>query len=368
MLLLCAHDVRDVIAKVGVNNFMDLLIAKTEESFLALSSDKIEIPVRHGFAGQGLVEWMPVHFKKDSVVIKVVSYFPDNPHLKNASTIQAAISRYSGQDGRMTEVVEGGLLTAMRTGAASAVASRVLARPDSAVLGLVGCGAQSVTQAHALARCFPIRDILAYDICPTAHRSIVERLAFLGITVRPASLQDVEAEADILCTATSAEIGGGPVIVGRNLKPHVHINAIGSDYPGKTEVPKPVLSQALVVPDHREQALREGECQQLRPEDIGPDLCELVGNPGAFLGWRDRVSVFDSTGVSLEDAVALDTIGALARELGIGTHVNFTLDVEDPKNPYEPLGPPWLSNAFARRFGDSTGSSLPSDATVLTTQ
>ena len=277
---------------------------------------------------------MPVCLADQSVVIKTVSYLPDNPLRNNASTIQAHISRSAWRDGTLTEMVEGSLLTAIRTGAASAVASRILAMPDSRTLSLVGCGAQSVTQAHAISRCFPIERILTFDTCGEAHASIVDRLAFLGIPVLPSSLELVQAEADILCTTTSVEIGAGPVISGIGLKPHVHVNAIGSDFPGKIELPADLLRGALVIPDHRDQAIREGECQSLAHDQIGPELHVVVRRAEAFHAFRTRRTVFDSTGIAFEDAIALDIACRLAREARLGMEIRFRDDSADPKNPY----------------------------------
>jgi ornithine cyclodeaminase/alanine dehydrogenase-like protein (mu-crystallin family) len=334
MFLLRSSDLERMIADDGLDLFMDRIIEGIEQGFRGYNPRQVNIPARSGFVGSGLIEWMPVSFADQSVVIKVVSYFPDNPVRNNASTIQAYISRSDWRDGRLTDLVEGSLLTAMRTGAASAVASRILARPDSTTLGLVGCGAQSVTQAHAISRCFKIERILAYDTCQQANASIVGRLAFLGIPVYPAALDEVEAAADILCTATSVNVGAGPVISGTRLKPHVHINAVGSDFPGKTEIPLFVLRDAVVIPDHREQAVLEGECQQLGSSGIGPELFELVGDKDAFTHLRNRRTVFDSTGIALEDAIALDIACRLAVETGIGKKIAFAENDIDPKSPY----------------------------------
>jgi L-lysine cyclodeaminase len=334
MLLLRSMDVERVVAEHGLGDFMDCMISALEGGFSRYDPRLVQIPPRSGFVNSGLIEWMPVCFAEQSVVIKVVSYFPDNPHRNNASTIQAHISRSDWSDGRLTELVEGSLLTAIRTGAASAVASRILARPDSRTLGLVGCGAQSVTQAHAISRCFPIERILAFDTCKDAHASIARRLAFLDVPVHSAPLDAVEAEADILCTATSIDVGAGPVISGMHLKPHVHINAVGSDFPGKIELPLHVLRDAFVTPDHREQAVLEGECQSLTAERIGPELHQVVRDAGAFAHLQNQRTVFDSTGIALEDAIALDLICRLARQSKLGAEISFTEDGSDPKSPY----------------------------------
>nr|WP_315423540.1 ornithine cyclodeaminase family protein [uncultured Pedobacter sp.] len=335
MLLLTATDLNTLIKRLSIDTIIDLLISELEKGFKDYDENETLQPVRSGFNSTGLIEWMPVLHKSNEVVLKLVSYFPENPTVHKIPTIQAHITRNEFHTGRLTELIEGGLLTAMRTGAASAVASRVLAKPESSILGIIGCGAQCITQAHAISRVFPIEEILVFDTCKSSIKSIENRLRFLNIKVRAVSLAEVEKNSDILCTATSVNVGEGPVITGMELKKHIHINAIGSDYPGKFEIPKFILTNSLVVPDLKGQALKEGECQQLQQHSIGPELHEIIKNPEKFKNWQERNTVFDSTGIPLEDAIALDVICKLARQENIGKDIEFGLPTVDPKNPYE---------------------------------
>ncbi|WP_405681869.1 hypothetical protein [Streptomyces sp. NBC_00057] len=164
--------------------------------------------------------------------------------------------------------------------------------------------------------------------------SFAERVEFLGLDVKVGSVADVEAEADIICTVTSVAVGDGPVLLGENLRPHVHINAIGADLIGKFEVPRRVLKSAFVTADHRGQALREGEAQQLVESDLGPDLMELCARPALAAEHRDGITVFDSTGFALEDHVAFDVLLELAAEAGLGDHFQIEQLPEDALNPY----------------------------------
>lgn len=335
MFLLTASDINLLIKRIGVDIIMDTLISTIESGFNDFDESCTFQPARSGFNTNGLIEWMPILYKQKSVVLKLVSYFPENPSNYQIATVQAYITRNECQSGKLLDLVEGGLLTAMRTGAASAVASRHLANKDSSILGIVGCGAQSVTQAHAICRVFPIKEILVFDVSDTALKSIYIRLQFLGIKVTIASLEVVEEKADIICTVTSVEIGAGPVIQGDKLKAHVHINAVGSDYPGKFEIPQKVLTKSLVVPDHYEQAIKEGECQNLTKNFIGPELHQIIKKPIKYQDWKYRTTVFDSTGIPLEDAITLDVICMLARQENLGIDIEFLPKANDPKNPYE---------------------------------
>jgi ornithine cyclodeaminase/alanine dehydrogenase-like protein (mu-crystallin family) len=120
-------------------------------------------------------------------------------------------------------------------------------------------------------------------------------------------------------------------------QPHLHINAVGSDFPGKTELPLSMLRRAMVVPDDTEQCLREGESQRLGADEVGPDLAQLVKAAGAFESARGRLTVFDSTGWSLEDLVAAELMIDHANRLGVGLRTNLQSLPDDPYSPYGAL-------------------------------
>ena len=217
------------------------------------------------------------------------------------------------------------------------MASQVLAHPDSQVLGLIGAGAQAVTQLHALSRVFDLKEILVFDTDPQAARSFSDRVDFLDLprlSIRTPALSEVVAHSDIICTATSVEIGEGPVFDDGDIQSHVHINAVGSDFPGKTEIPKSLLERSLVCPDFLKQAMKEGECQRLRTEQIGPDLVELTKYPEKYAAYREQLTVFDSTGWALEDHVMMDILVNHARKIGCGSLVQIENVSRDPKDPY----------------------------------
>lgn len=342
VFFLSESEVRHTVASHGVNAVMDQLIAGVDAGFRAMATGGFHHSKRTGFVRENdLIEWMPVHDASGSFVLKAVSYFPDNPATRSLPTIGAMIARFDFTTGMPTEIVGGRLLTAMRTGAASAVASRYLAKPNSATLGLIGCGLQAVTQAHALSRLFPLTRIVAHDTNPDAAAGLVRRLAFLGIPVCLAPPAEVEAAADILCTATTTPVGAAPVVPGVSLRPHVHINAVGSDFPGKTELPPGLVQNAFITPDSREQARDEGECQSLTEEHLASSRCVdlevIVAAPDRFASLQNACTVFDSTGIAMEDAVALNLICEMAREAGFGFHCAEGTGFGDPKDPYGSL-------------------------------
>lgn len=334
-------DVAAIVASVGVDRLMDEMITELTSAIVDFESTTTQVRTRDGFhydqPNPGLLEWMPVMRAGESTTIKVVGYHPRNPARHGLPTILATISVYDTASGHLQALMDGTFLTAVRTGAASAVASKVLADPASRTLGLVGCGAQAVTQLHALARAFPLEQVLITDRDDHAVASFPDRVArFLpsGIDIRPVPVELLFQTADIVSTQTSIDIGEGPLIDDVPTKPWLHVNAVGSDFAGKYELPEAMLRRALVCPDVLEQAVIEGECQVLAAEDIGPTLAHLVAHPAAYESWQSDLTVFDSTGWALEDQVAARIMLGHATDLGLGRVVELEDIGTDPFDPY----------------------------------
>lgn len=342
--VLSSSDVQAIVQSYGLNNIMDKLINVLEREILAYDAKETVIPKRSGFNYEkpysGLVEWMPVYSKEKEVVIKVVGYHPQNPIHFDLPTILSTISNYDTSTGHLNGVVDGVLLTALRTGAASAIASKYMAAPESSVLGLIGCGAQAVTQLHAISRIFDINKVVYFDIDKNTSANFKNRCALLtqdmDIEFVNAEIPEILRVSDILCTATSIDVAKGPLFSSNlPVNPELHINAVGSDFPGKIELPLALLKESFVCPDFKEQAQIEGECQQLESEDIGPELEALVKAPESYGSVKEQLSVFDSTGWALEDSVVMNLFMEVADELGIGTELVIENILTDAKNPYQ---------------------------------
>ncbi len=339
-LVLSASDVEAIVTEVGMDEIMDQLIGNMTEAFNNFDANKTIIPTRSGFnytqPELGLIEWMPLHDVGDKMVVKMVGYHPNNPKKYDLPTIVSTISNYDTKTGHLKSLVDGVFLTALRTGSASAIASKLLAHPKSETLGLIGCGAQAITQLHALSRIFPLKKVIFYDIDEATCQSFKNRVAILELPVEY-ELQPIEqivATADIICTATSIDIGEGPLFEKCPSKDHLHINAIGSDFPGKTELPIDFLKQSYVCPDFPDQAIKEGECQQLAAEDIGKDLFYCMKNVAQFKHLQKERTVFDSTGLPLEDLIVMDLFLAYAEKMKLGQLIEIETMSEDAKNPY----------------------------------
>ncbi len=325
---------------------MDLMIERMRFRFVEHDPATIEARSRDGFRydkpALGLIEWMPTHEVGGPVIIKMVGYHPTNPTQRTLPSVLATSSMWDTETGHLLAVADATLLTAVRTGAASALATDVLGIDRPITVGLIGLGAQAVTQVHAISRVRPVERIVGYDLAEAVTSSFADRIAFTGIPFEPVAAEGVEAMAaavDVLCTCTSVDIGAGPVIDRFEPRPWLHVNAVGADFPGKVELPTDLLDGATVFPDTLAQCIAEGECQQVAAERIGPELEEVTKHPARFSSYRDRITVFDSTGWAVEDDVALRLALELAEGHGLGTDVALESIPDDPFDPYGPLRP-----------------------------
>lgn len=331
-----------IINLVGIDVFMDALIHELTLALNHHDKNQTQVMVRNGFVypepNVGVLEWMPVMHSDGDILVKLVAYNPSNPERHALPTIMSTMALFGSENGMLKVLTDGLFLTAVRTGASSAIASRILANPDSRTVGLVGGGAQAITQLHALSRVFKLERALVYDTDPESAASFIKRASFIPVQVESTSLEELEIHSDIICTATTVAPGEGPVIRGHKLKQNVHINAVGSDLPGKTELPLHVLQNSFICPDFPEQAIYEGECQQLPSDTVmGPSFFELVQNQSSYIAQQSRSTVFDSTGFALEDLVAVRLLRKFALEHGIGEIVQVEALSPDPKNPYSCL-------------------------------
>ena len=328
MLVLAADEVRQALP-------MRAAIDAVKEAYRALSAGRAEVPLRlslpvapHG----GVSLFMPafVAGEEEALTVKVVSVFPHNPE-RGMPTIYAAVLVLEPDTGRPIALLEGGTLTALRTGAASGAATETLARPDSRVLAVFGAGTQGRTQAEAVCTVRPIERVWVYDISRERAEAFASEMAGFGAIpqdVRVAeSPREAVREADVICTAT---ISTKPVFDDADLKPGAHINAIGAYTPEMAEIPPETVARALVVVDSREAALAEaGDLIQpikagiITEEHIHAELGEILLGRKAGRSSDDQITLFKSVGVAVQDAMAAQMALRNAKTQGLGREVPF---------------------------------------------
>jgi L-lysine cyclodeaminase len=205
-LVLSSLDIQEILRHFGLDWTMMTLVDRLGIAINNYNPQRSSIPIRSGFHYEnpepGLIEWMPLYNQDEQggkVLIKVVGYHPSNPGKFDLPTIVSTISEYDTNSGHLSALIDGALATAIRTGAASAIASKLMAKPSSSVLGLIGCGTQSVTQLHAISLCFKIERVLFYDIDSNASSSFEKRCSALNLDIDfvSTSIEEIVRNSDI---------------------------------------------------------------------------------------------------------------------------------------------------------------------------
>jgi ornithine cyclodeaminase/alanine dehydrogenase-like protein (mu-crystallin family) len=287
-------------------------------AFIAFSKGRAHIPQRLSISipeQEGITLVMPGYVPPDALGLKVVSVFSRNL-ARGLPTISALVVMLDPETGAPAALLDGAFLTAWRTGAASGLATDLLARPDAESLALIGAGAQARTQLLAVAAVRPLRRVRIYSRTPTRAQALIQEMRGQegipkDIAVAPTPEAAV-AEADIVCTATNSSV---PVFDGQALRPGTHINAIGSFTLEMREVDEETFRRAArVVVDSRAAALAEaGEVVWAIRQGIlrEADLVELGEIAAGRRPGRERpeeITLFKSVGLAVQDLVAAQRV------------------------------------------------------------
>jgi alanine dehydrogenase len=247
--------------------------------------------------------------------VKWVNVHPEN-RSRGLPSIMAIIIYSDPDTGYPLAIMDATEITAYRTGAAAAIASKYLTRPDSHTIGIIGAGFQAHTQILAHAELFNPIVINVFD----ASKSAVDRLmqSLSGFSIRNCSIQDTVA-SDIVCTLTPSR---SPVVKKEWIIPGTHINAVGADAPGKQELDPAILEEAIVVVDDIKQASGSGEINvpiQKSIYSIGEvygTLAEVVAGKKKGRAHDSDITVFDSTGIAVEDIAVAKLLFEKAQQRG----------------------------------------------------
>lgn len=279
----------------------------------------------------GVIELMPVADKTE-YAFKYVNGHPANAN-KGVSTVMAFGALADVETGFPKLLSELTMTTAFRTAAASAMAAEALARPDSTVMGMIGCGAQSEFQAMAFHTLLGIKQVRIFDIDTKAMLKLQRNLAHLeGLEVRLVrSAKAAVRGADIVTTCT-ADKTWATILTPDMAEPGMHINAVGGDCPGKTELHEQVLRRGKIFVEYEPQTRIEGDIQQLPETHPVHDLWRVVAGQVAGRDSESQITIFDSVGFALEDYSALRCVFRLAKTLNEGEDIALIPDTADPKD------------------------------------
>jgi len=334
--LLTTHDIARIVAAHGLPQVLRRLEDAITADFRRWPDfDKVARVASHSPAG--VIELMPVADATD-YSFKYVNGHPGNGRL-GLPTVMAFGVLADVATGVPRVLSELTITTALRTAATSVMAARVLARPDSRSMALIGNGAQSEFQALAFHHGLGIRVLRLFDTDPAATAKLVRNLASVpGLQlVRCASTAEAVRGADIVTTVT-ADKRNAVVISPGLLAPGTHLNAVGGDCPGKTELDPAVVQAARVFVEYEPQTRIEGELQQMPAGFAVTELWRVLTGQAAGRSHEQELTLFDSVGFALEDFSALRLMAKLAAGLGLGQRVDLIPQLDDPRDLISQIG------------------------------
>ncbi len=325
MLLLNQNDVMKVL---DMAECMDAV----EKAFVELASGTAVLPLRINlFTQEGLGLYMPAYLKEmGALACKVVTSYVNNPAKHNLPTILGKVLLQDPETGDVICIMDGGYLTAVRTGAASGVATRYLAREDQGQkVGIFGAGAQGRTQLWAMTVARDIAKAYVYDVHDEAvSRFITEMTDKLQVDiVRASSPDQILEEADIICTASSSPT---PLFDGSKVREGTHINGVGSHTPKAREMDTAIIKRSKVIADSYDACLREAGDIIIPIEEGAIDKSHLRAELGEVItgkktGRADgrEITLFKSNGLAIQDTAAARLVYDKAVPAGIGTSIEL---------------------------------------------
>lgn len=336
-LYLSAPEAAALVRKVGLKFSLKSIAANIREDFSRWGDfDKSARVANH--SEFGVIELMPVA-DDHRYAFKYVNGHPNNTNL-GLSTVMA-FGVYADVDtGAPLLLSELTITTALRTAAMSALAAQSLARADSRVMALIGNGAQSEFQALAFKYLIGIDTLRLFDVDRGATAKLVANLQPDGFTIVVCeNAGDAARGADIITTVT-ADKTQAIILTPDMIAPGVHINAVGGDCPGKTELHVDILKHANVFVEYAPQSRIEGEIQQMPADFPVTELWQVFIGQAAARTSATEITVFDSVGFALEDFSALRFMYDSAETHGFGQRIALIPSLENPKNLFSTLATP----------------------------
>lgn len=321
-LLLKQSEIKELIS-------MKEVVESVETAFKAYAERDVQMPAKeYLFFHEGDLRIMPCYVRSsEEAGVKCVNVHPKNPTEHKLPTVMAVIELVDPATGFPLAVMDGTLITDLRTGAAAGVATKYLARPDSETLGIIGAGKQACTQLMALNEVMDITKAKVFcRTCSTRTNFAKTASKLYGFDVEAVeTAQEAVKNVDVIVTTTPSR---KPLISADWISPGTHINAMGADAPSKQELETRLLLKSRIIIDSWDQASHSGEINVpvsqgvIKQKDIHAKLGDVViGKETGREG--DEITIFDSTGLAVQDVVTAGLIYRRAREKGIGMDFDF---------------------------------------------
>ncbi len=332
---------RNLVPFVSVADMMRLILAIGIEPMLVQLAQYIEDDFRRweafdktarvaSHSAGGVIELMPTS-DGTTYGFKYVNGHPGNAGggLQTVTAFGVLADVHSGYPVLMTEMT---LLTAMRTAATSALAARHLARPGARTMALIGNGAQAEFQALAFRALLGVDRLRLHDIDGAATAKCVRNLSGLGFDLVPcATVMEAVDGADIVTTVT-ADKQNATILTDNLVGSGIHINGVGGDCPGKTELHRDVLARAGIFVEYAPQTRIEGEVQQMAPDHPVTELWEVILGRKPGRTSPHQVTLFDSVGFAIEDFAALRYVRTQLAAHPYFEELDLLADPDDPRD------------------------------------
>jgi alanine dehydrogenase len=323
-----------VLSEKEVRRLTDIeeLIEAMEKAHVQFSTGKAVMPVRQVVPLaeiKGRLTTMPAYLSEDKALgMKVVTFFQDNAG-KNLPAILATVHLYSAETGQLEAIMDGTYITAIRTACASAAATKVLANPETPVLGILGAGVQAASHIRALCQVRAVRVVRVYSPSGKSAEKLREELEpVMRIKIEPVkSAEDAVRGADLLVTATTAK---EPILNAGWLKPGLHINAVGSHRPDLREIDAATMRAAKLFVDSRDAIMAECGDVLLAIKDGAITENHASVEIGAVLAGKkpgrtssEEITLYKSVGIAVQDVAAARLVHRKALQEKVGVEVEI---------------------------------------------
>jgi ornithine cyclodeaminase len=331
----------NIVPFVSVENMMDLVLATGTETFLNELAAYVEEDFRRwalfdkvariaSHSRDGVIELMPA----SDGALYAFKYV--NGHPKNTKSGRQTVTAFgvlsdveSGYPLLLSEMT---ILTALRTAATSAVAARYLAPKNAKTMALIGNGAQSEFQALAFKSLLGIENLRLYDIDPTATERCRRNLSHLGLNIVACRTAEEAVEGAQIITTATADKQNATILTDNMIGPGVHINAVGGDCPGKTELHRDILLRASIFVEYPPQTRVEGEIQQLPADHPVTEISAVMSGEAAGRVDDHVITLFDSVGFATEDFSSLRYVYDKLRSTDRFERLDLLADPDEPRD------------------------------------
>ncbi len=317
---------REVASLLPIGDVLTIL----ESAFRAQAANQIRMPLRTmATADNGILGAMPGSIAGDSAALgaKLVTFFPGNA-ATGVHTHQALIGLFDPRTGQPQAIMDGRFITEIRTAAASALATRVLARPDARIVAILGTGVQARAHIGALSEVMQIDELRVWGRAQTKAADVADFASKRGLRARIADTpSDACRGAGVVCTVTSAR---DPILTSGDIESGTHVNAVGMGGPTARELPGELMARATIIVDSMDGALsesaniilamREG---RLPAKPTLTLLCDIIAGKAPGRRAQDDITIFDSLGIAIEDVACARLVYERASTRGVGTQLTL---------------------------------------------